>query len=294
MGHHRNISKKSYSLGRCPRAWYNSAFKYIQRCSTFSDVQGVVPIAGMIDANTVQPDPDVSLPKSPEKSARVGTQAKKTGTKSKKVQNPAVRQIVFDSNEDRFPVAEQAMADPEVLDLLIESLSGSERRLRQFSAAAVAVVAASQPALLERYIPQIADALHRPEAQTRWEILEALTRIVALNPAVMDDNMEGVEASLYDEESGTARLGAVRFLTAYGALDGERSSRVWPLIDEAIQCYHGDAEFQDMLIAIIGYANGEIAKGVRKKLADRMRFDAQRSKGPLKRRAQQIVEICEA
>ena len=200
---------------------------------------------------------------------------------------------MFDSNEDRYPVAEQAIADPDILCLLVDNLATGERRMRQFCAAAVAVVADRQPTCLVSYVSQIADALHRPEAQTRWEILETLTCIVRLDPESVDAAVEGAESSLYDEESGSARLGAVRFLTAYGALDAKRSVRVWPMIDEAIQCYHGDAEFQDMLVAIIGYASGHISKEVRAKLADRMRFDAMNAKGPLKRRAMQIVELCD-
>ncbi|MDR0459249.1 MAG: hypothetical protein LBG68_02130, partial [Coriobacteriales bacterium] len=50
--------------------------------------------------------------------------------------NPDVsgKQIVFDSNEDRFSVADQAINDPDILKLLVENLAGAERRLRQFSA----------------------------------------------------------------------------------------------------------------------------------------------------------------
>jgi hypothetical protein len=206
--------------------------------------------------------------------------------------DPQGRQVVFDSNEDRFSVAEQAIADPDVLGMLIENLAGGERRLRQFSAGAIAVVSERSPEMLAKYIPQIVDALHRPEAQTRWESLEALSRIVAFDPDAADGAILGAEASLYDEENGSARLSAMRFLSAYGALDAKRSLKVWPYIDEAIQCYHGDPEFQDMLIAVIGFASGRLSKQVRQALAARMRFDAENSKGPLKRRAEQIIELC--
>jgi len=202
------------------------------------------------------------------------------------------RQIVFDSNEDRFSVAEQAISDPQVLAMLVENLAGADRRMRQFSAGAIAVVSERQPELLASFIPQIADALHRPEAQTRWESLEALARIVSFDPRAADDAVSGAEASLYDDENGPARLGAVRFLAAYGALDAKRSQKVWPYLDEAIQCYHGDPEFQDMLIAVIGFASGRPAKSVREALAARMAFDAANAKGPLQRRAAQIIELC--
>jgi hypothetical protein len=202
------------------------------------------------------------------------------------------QQIVFDPSADRSLVAEQARENPAILAALVENLSKEARRVRQFSAAALGAVSESDPEILVEHIGHIVDALHRPEAQTRWESLDVLTRIVSYDPGPCDDAVIGAEGSLYDEESGTARLAAVRFLCAYGMLDAKRSARVWPLLDEAIQCYHGDPEFQDMLISVISFAGGRIGKEVRASLAGRMSFDATNGKGVLKRRATQIVELC--
>jgi hypothetical protein len=219
--------------------------------------------------------------------------APKPKSKSRSKAKPAKdQQIVFDPTADRSLVADQAIENPVILTTLIENLSTATRRIRQFSAAAIGTVSESAPEILVVHIPHIVDALHRPEAQTRWESLDILTRIVAYNPDACDDAVIGAEGSLYDEESGSARLAAVRFLCAYGTLDAKRSARVWPLLDEAIQCYHGDPEFQDMLISVISFAGGSISKEVRTSLASRMDFDATYGKGPLKRRAAQIVELC--
>jgi len=202
------------------------------------------------------------------------------------------KQIVFDPSADRATIANQAIEDQVILEALIENLATDVRRIRQFSAAALSVVSESKPEALVPFIPQIADALHRPEAQTRWECLGVLTRLAALDPAACDEALSGAESSLYDEESGLARLAAVRFLCAYGAIDTSRAKRIWPLLDEAIQCYHGDAEFQDMLVSVCTFANGSIGKEVKKSLASRMDFDAKNAKGTLKRRASQILELC--
>jgi hypothetical protein len=220
--------------------------------------------------------------------------ATKTAAKSAKAAGakPADQQIVFDPSADRSAIANQALENQSILLALIDSLSTDGRRVRQFSAAAINVISETDPDALVLYIRQIADALHRPEAQTRWECLEALSRITALDPDSCDDAVVGAEGSLYDEESGAARLAAVRFLCAYGALDAKRSARVWPLIDEAIQCYHGDPEFQDMLISVIGFAGGKLSKEVRSALSSRMDFDAVNGRGPLQRRAKQIIELC--
>lgn len=210
-------------------------------------------------------------------------------TKKKDDVKKADKQIVFDPSADRSMIADQAIADPDILAALVESLSGSERRIRQFSAAALGVVAESDAELLKPYAKELADALHRPEAQTRWEILEALTRLVEVDARSVDRALDGTEASLHDEDSGVVRLAAFRLLCAYGATTEHRAERVWPLIDEAIQCYHGDAEFPSMLVAVIHLVSGKASAEVRKAAADRMRFDAQGAKGLLKRRAGEIV-----
>ena len=68
------------------------------------------------------------------------------------------------------------------------------------------------------------------------------------------------------------------------------SLQVWHLLDEAIQCYHGDLEFQDMLIAVISFSESDLAESVRDELKDRMEFDAKHGRGVLKKRAQLIIE----
>jgi hypothetical protein len=222
------------------------------------------------------------------------TPTKKPATKSPSKSKTAAKdtQIVFDPTADRSAVAQQAIENPAVLIALVENLSTEVRRIRQFSAAAIGVLSEQAPELLVAHASSIADALHRPEAQTRWECLDALTRIVVLAPDSCDEALVGAEGSLYDEESGAARLAAVRFLCAYGTIDAERATRVWPLLDEAIQCYHGDPEFQDMLVSIIGFAGGGLGKEVKASLASRMTFDATNGKGVLQRRANQILDLC--
>ena len=95
---------------------------------------------------------------------------------------------------------------------------------------------------------------------------------------------------MFDEESGPVRLAAMRFLCRLGATTENRSERVWPLIDEGIQCYHGDMEFQDMLVAVVDFSAGSLSSRVKGELAARMKFDAANGRGALKRRAAQILE----
>ncbi len=176
------------------------------------------------------------------------------------------------------------------LDELIEALSSGSRRDRQNAAHALAEASKEAPEVMVPYGNQLIDALNRPEAQTRWECLDMLTRLVEFDSRTCDKAVVGAETALFDEESGPARLAAMRFLCKLGATTENRSERVWPLIDEGIQCYHGDLEFQDMLIAVMDFSLGKLSSQVKEELTARMKFDAENGKGILGRRAAQILE----
>lgn len=188
---------------------------------------------------------------------------------------------------------EEAIANPAALNELIEALSGGSRRGRQQAAKVIAAVAAANSEILVPHAAALVDALERPEAQTRWECLDTLAQLVPLDGRTCEKAVPGAETALFDEASGPLRLAAMRFLCRLGATTEKRSEKVWPLIDEGIQCWHGDLEFQDMLIAIIDFSQGKLAPEVKVALADRMRFDATNGRGMLKKRAIQIVENCE-
>ena len=185
--------------------------------------------------------------------------------------------------------AARALADEEALKALVDDLSGPSRRSRQNAAAALAELAKDHPKVLVPYGAAVVDALNRPEAQTRWECLEVLCALVSCDSRTCDKALAGAEAALFDEEHGWVRLSAMRFLCRLGSTTENRSEKTWPLIDEAIQCYHGDPEFQDMLVAVIDYSAGKLSPRVREELCARMEFDATRGKGALRRRAEQIV-----
>ena len=186
--------------------------------------------------------------------------------------------------------AEAARESAELFAELVEQLSGSSRRSRQNASATVAIIARKDPQMAKQATEALIDALNRPEAQTRWESLDALTEIAGIDARACDKARLGAEAALFDEENGEVRLAAMRFLCKYGSTTENRSEKTWPLIDEAIQCYHGDTGFQDMMIAVIDYSRGKLGADVKKELAERMAFDAANGKGALKTRAQQIID----
>ncbi len=183
-----------------------------------------------------------------------------------------------------------AIHDTQVVEAMVAGLSASKRQERQKAASALSALSKEHAEAILPFASDIVDALNRPETRTRWECLDILSTFVALDVEVCAAALGEAETALFDEESGPLRLSAMRFLCKYGATSELRAGKVWPLIDEAIQCYHGDLEFQDMLLAVIEFSEGSLGSEVRSELAQRMSFDAKNGKGLLKKRAQQIVD----
>jgi hypothetical protein len=196
----------------------------------------------------------------------------------------------FSPDADKIQTAESALTDSALLGSVVDALAGEDRRARQAAASVVHEIASRDASLLKEHAAELADALHRPESQTRWEVLGTFEDLVPLDARLVDKALSGAETALHDEESGVVRLAAFRLLCAYGETTAHRSERVWPLIDEAIRCYHGDPEFPAMLSSVHRMVCGAASDEVKLAAADRMRFDAENAKGLLKRRALSIVE----
>ena len=176
---------------------------------------------------------------------------------------------------------------------LIEELSGASRRRRQEVAHQLAIAAKAHPQIMLGHVDALVDALYRPEAQTRWEVLDALVIMVPNHAKEVGAAFEGAEAALFDELSSTLRLSAFTLLSTWGATERGRSKKVWPVIDEAIQCYHGDAEYRDMLVALLGLARGSVSDDTRQALATRVRFDAESGSGYIRSFSAEILQALE-
>ena len=176
------------------------------------------------------------------------------------------------------------------LEELAENLSCDSRRIRQKAAAALCGMAKDDPASVLPAGPAILDALNRPEARTRWECLDILTLLVPVDSRFCDKALSGAETALFDEDNGTVRLSAFRFLCKLGATTLKRADKAWLLLDEALQCYHGDLEYNDMLAAAAVFASGKASADVKQKLVDRVSFDAKNGRGPLQRKSQAIID----
>ncbi|MDO5043837.1 MAG: hypothetical protein Q4E22_00860 [Coriobacteriia bacterium] len=198
-------------------------------------------------------------------------------------------QIVFDLSSDASEIAQQVIDSPNDFKALVELLGDENRRVRQFAAASIREVSIQNPELLVSYQEQLIDGLYRPEAQTRWELLEAISRISNINDDYVGKAFEAAEDALYDEDSGTLRLAAFHYFIHLGSFSKEWSKKVWPLIDESLQVYHGDTEFPEMLGAVYKFAKSDLDTSVSKGLIERLNFDATQGKGYIQKESQAII-----
>lgn len=174
---------------------------------------------------------------------------------------------------------------------LVQGLGGPRRRQRQEASSEIALIAKDDPARLYDYIDQLIEALHRPEAQTRWEVLDALSQIAQERSDLVGAACEGAESALFDEASSATRLSAFRFLSIYGKSSPEHSDAIWGLLDEAIQCYHGDPEYRDMLSSLVEFTQGNISDATREALVARVKFDAEHGRGYIRAFSSDILKL---
>ena len=177
--------------------------------------------------------------------------------------------------------------------ILVEELAGSSRRRRQEVAHKIATVAHADAGMVTPFVGSLMDALERPEAQTRWEVLDALTALVDEHADEVAPAFEAAETALFDEDSAPVRLAGFVFLCRFGATSEERSDQVWPLLDEAIQCYHGDPEYRDMLVALLAFVQDAASAATKAALAERLKFDAENGASYVKSFSAQIIQACE-
>lgn len=198
-------------------------------------------------------------------------------------------ELKIDTPEERETTATQAFEDEGIIEELAQMIASSSRTRRQKAASTVALIADKDASLLLPYSDDIASGLTKPEAQTRWEVLHALDLMGKAGQRYGEDVLVAAEDALYDESNGFVREAAFHFFCGYGSASVSNSEEVWTQIDEAIQCYHGNSEFADMLTQLVAFAEGDISFATSAALAQRMKFDSENASGTLRMRSEQIV-----
>ena len=183
-----------------------------------------------------------------------------------------------------------ATVDQEMADA-VAMLQDGKRRDRQNASMAIVQIARKDASRVVPFADAIAQGAQVEEARTRWQCLDALTACIDGYPEECAAYIPVAEDNLFDDESGAVHYAALHFITKIGSVSTELSKQVWPLIDEAMQMYHGDEEYDDMLDAIAEFASCDIDPEVKAGLAKRVAFDAANNKGILQKRAKRILDI---
>ncbi len=88
------------------------------------------------------------------------------------------------------------------------------------------------PLAFERHIDSLIVPLYRPEAQTRWEVLDAPHANLSAHFDQVSKAFDAAEASLFDDDSATVRLAAFCSSASTVQLLQKHSDEAWPLLDE--------------------------------------------------------------
>lgn len=179
----------------------------------------------------------------------------------------------------------------EARDAYVADLVEGNRRVRQRASHGLCLLAQEDVSVVAEVADELIEALSYPEAQTRWECLNALSEVATVDPDAVVDAFPSAEDALFEDGSPVAHLAAFRFIARYGAHSPQESDKAWPLLREALQCYHGDPEYRNMLICLLDFVRGDISEDVRTSLADRMAFDAKNGRGFIRTYS---AEICDA
>lgn len=173
---------------------------------------------------------------------------------------------------------------------LVKLMAGPFPIVRKNSAKALLAKVKESPEYYVKYIPEIIDALDRPEAQTRWECLDTLTILVSFDAKACKAAIEGAEEALFDEKTSLIRENAMRFLCRYGAGSKKRSIEVWSLIKEALQEFHGEIDYDKILNRVNYFACGSLDDNVKKDLRAVTKEIMASVGGPTKARLDRILK----
>ena len=109
-------------------------------------------------------------------------------------------------------------------DELIEMLSGESRLERKNAAQRICELTKNDGEMFVDFCPEIIDAINRPEAQTRWECINALSVIAKVNQKAVKKALPLMEDAVFDEKHNMLIVAAFNFLCSYGAISKKNSN----------------------------------------------------------------------
>ena len=193
--------------------------------------------------------------------------------------------------EELSPEAQAVLKSKKATNQLVSRLSSDKKSERTAAAKTVHEVSVASPESVQPHVDAMVAALDHAEPQTRWEILGALEEVARSSPKLLDKAVVPATACLHDTSSSVVRIAAFRMLAQYGGTSKRRAEQVWPLLDEALRCYHGDSEYPGMLAGLVLMVDGRAPAEVKQEAADLVEPDASHPRAAISRRARQVFSV---
>ncbi len=193
--------------------------------------------------------------------------------------------------EGLSPEAQAALKSKKATGQLMARLSSDKKADRAAAAKTVHEVSCASPEAVQPHVDAMVAALEHSEPQTRWELLGALEEVACSSPKLLDKAVVPATACLHDTGSSVVRVAAFRMLAQYGGSSKRRAEQVWPLLDEALRCYHGDSEYPGMLAGLVLMVDGRAPDAVKQEAADLVEPDASHPRAAISRRARQVFSV---
>lgn len=200
----------------------------------------------------------------------------------------------FDLNEETLEFTSMQQA--------IEGLSDAQRRVRQSASQYVLRQVRMNSEVVSEFLPEIVDALYRPETQTRKNMLEVLTVFIKNKILVqtevdsstlklLSEACDPAEEALFDELSPQVRLTAFRFFVQLCLLNDRMLEECWGVIRDALSCSYGESTYYDMLKALIPLCKRTLPAHVQEHIIDIVSYDAQGVRGKESLLSAQIMSL---
>lgn len=148
-------------------------------------------------------------------------------------------------------LGERLGSDPLLLLSLAIDLHDGVPSIRSDAAGSLRMAATHTPAAVLPYAGDLAAALGQPERRTRWEALSALRELASHDAGSLVWLADDVADTLYDGDSPAMRRRALDVLSAMSVCSPAAATLLWPLLDEALVFFRGEAEYPPLLASAV-------------------------------------------
>lgn len=144
-------------------------------------------------------------------------------------------------------VVVDCLEQPELLALIAQGLTSSDKALVGDAAEVFTKVAESDPALVAPYAATLVPLLDHKAARARWEAMHALALIAPLIPDVVSGLLPKLQEMLSADASTIVRDYAVELLGNYASRGEAESCAAYPLLIAALEGKQRSRALQGLL-----------------------------------------------